>query len=78
MSVHGMPADCTEESIAEIGVLDDIHLLSVAQFLKLTGISETTRYEEIWVGRLKSKKVGRRRLFRVSDVHAWVDYQPDG
>lgn len=46
--------------------------LSVAEFARWSGISRSKTYELIGAGSLKSIKVGRRRLIRMSDAMAWL------
>lgn len=45
---------------------------------KMAGISRSTLYEEMGSGRLRSRKLGRRRVILVSDLQAWLEGLPDG
>jgi excisionase family DNA binding protein len=47
--------------------------LTVPQLVERTGVSRTKVYAEIASGRLRSFRLGRRRLFKVSDVESWLD-----
>ena len=44
------------------------HLLSIDQAARALGIGRTALYSEIWAGRIRSVKVGRRRLVPSSAI----------
>jgi len=48
-------------------------LLSIKEAVTLTGLSHVTLYNEINAGRLKSLKVGRRRLIRPAALSEWIE-----
>lgn len=48
-------------------------LLSIKEAVALTGLSHVTLYNEINAGRLKSLKVGRRRLIRPAALSEWIE-----
>jgi excisionase family DNA binding protein len=48
-------------------------VLNVAEVMDITGLSRQYVYNEIKSGRLRSLKVGRRRLVRVADLETWLD-----
>jgi excisionase family DNA binding protein len=48
-------------------------VLTVAEVMDTTGLSRQFIYNEVRSGRLRSLKVGRRRLVRVPDLEAWLD-----
>lgn len=47
-------------------------LISIKEAVALTGLSHVTLYNEINAGRLKSLKVGRRRLIRPAALSEWI------
>lgn len=47
-------------------------LLSIKEAQLQTGLSHVTLYNEINAGRLKSLKVGRRRLIRPQALQDWI------
>lgn len=48
-------------------------LISIKEAVALTGLSHVTLYNEINAGRLKSLKVGRRRLIRPAALSEWIE-----
>ena len=48
-------------------------LISIKEAVALTGLSHVTLYNEINAGRLKSLKVGRRRLIRHAALSEWIE-----
>lgn len=50
--------------------------VTVSEAIALTGIGRTTLYREINAGRLKPRKSGRRTLFLVADLEAYVQALP--
>lgn len=48
-------------------------LLSIKEAVEQTGLSHVTLYNEINAGRLKSLKVGRRRLIRPAALSEWIE-----
>lgn len=46
--------------------------MTIANFCHWAGIGRTMVYQEIGSGRLKTVKVGRRRLVIWSDAKAWL------
>lgn len=48
-------------------------LLSIKEAVEQTGLSHVTLYNEINAGRLKSLKVGRRRLIRPAALTEWIE-----
>lgn len=48
-------------------------LLSIKEAVEQTGLSHVTLYNEINAGRLKSLKVGRRRLIRPAALAEWIE-----
>jgi excisionase family DNA binding protein len=48
-------------------------VLTVAEVMDSTGLSRQYVYNEIKSGRLRSLKVGRRRLVRIPDLDPWLD-----
>lgn len=47
---------------------DPDHLLNIEQAARTLGIGRTALYSEIWAGRIRSVKVGRRRLVPSSAI----------
>ena len=47
-------------------------LLSVQQVARVLGLSITTVYSWVYKGRLPFVKIGRRTLFRPSEIERWV------
>jgi excisionase family DNA binding protein len=45
--------------------------------MDVTGLSRQFVYNEIRSGRLRSLKVGRRRLVRIPDLEAWLESYAD-
>ncbi len=55
-------------------------LLSVADVVERTGLGRSTLLREMYTGRLRSVKVGTRRLVHPTDLADWVNRlreQPD-
>ena len=52
-----------------------VQLLSIDECCQVVGLSRTRLYEEIGSGRLRSIKVGRRRLIPASAIQLWVAAQ---
>ena len=46
---------------------------SIDEVTKATGLGRTSVYEEIRENRLRSFKVGKRRLVAEDDLKAWID-----
>jgi excisionase family DNA binding protein len=53
------------------GVLQPL-ALSIRQACAVAGVSRSTLYEEIAAGRLKSVRIGARRLILVEDLRDWL------
>ena len=53
------------------GVLQPL-ALSIRQACAVAGVSRSTLYEEIAAGRLKSIRIGARRLILVEDLRDWL------
>lgn len=49
-----------------------VELYSVASITERTDLSRTTINQEMATGRLRSLKVGTRRLIRSDDYHQWL------
>lgn len=47
--------------------------LSIAEAAKSAGLGRSTIYEAISDGKLRSLKVGGRRLVRPGDLNAWLE-----
>lgn len=47
-------------------------LISIASVCHMTGLGRTTIYEEIRSGRLRSAKVGRRRVVASAWLEDWI------
>lgn len=58
--------------------MPDPVLLSVAEVAELTRLGRSRLYDEIRSGRLRSVKVGRRRLISVGAVDQWLAALEDG
>jgi excisionase family DNA binding protein len=50
--------------------------MSVRDAARLAGISRATLYREIATRRLRTVKVGKRRLVRTEALRAWLDSLP--
>jgi excisionase family DNA binding protein len=50
---------------------EDYNALSIKEFSRRNGIGRTTVYKEIKEGRLRTKKVGRRRLISCEEERRW-------
>lgn len=50
---------------------------TVSEFCQSHGVSRSRIYEEIKLGRLRTRKSGRRTLIRAEDAKAWLDLLPD-
>ena len=48
-------------------------LLSIPEFCNIASVGRSTVYEEMSGGRLKSVKVGRRRLIPAIEVKRWLE-----
>lgn len=53
-------------------VLQSKALLSIRESCAVTGFSHMTLYNEINAGRLRSLKVGRRRMLTPAAIHDWI------
>jgi len=49
--------------------------VSTFQAADIAGVGRTTIYEAIQTGALKSVKIGKRRLVRISALDAWLQAQ---
>lgn len=47
--------------------------LSVPEMMALVGISRSKLYEEIALGRLPARKIGRRTVFLAKDVELYLE-----
>ena len=54
----------------------DQRVYSIAEFVKLYGLGRTRVYEELLSGRLKSVRVGSRRLVKHDDAEQWLASLP--
>ncbi|MBN2447729.1 MAG: helix-turn-helix domain-containing protein [Phycisphaerae bacterium] len=52
--------------------------LSIPEAAGTVGVSARTLWSEVRAGRLRSAKVGRRRLVRVQDLDAWLALMSEG
>lgn len=52
--------------------------ISVQKAAELTSLSEFSIYEEVYAGRLKAKRLGRRWLIDFTDFEAWYAALPSG
>ncbi len=52
----------------------DRKLLSIPEVVEQTGLGRSTLLKEMYAGRLRSVKVGARRLVHADDLAAWLDY----
>ena len=50
--------------------------LTVEEAAKAAGVGRTTIFFELRNGRLKARKVGRRTVITVADLHAWLEALP--
>ena len=50
--------------------------LSVAQFCSWASIGRTIAYQEIAMGKLRARKVGRRTLIPFAEAQRWLDALP--
>jgi excisionase family DNA binding protein len=50
--------------------------LTVEEAAKASGVGRTTIFLELRSGRLKARKVGRRTVISVTDLHAWLEALP--
>lgn len=48
-------------------------LMSISAFCAWASLGRTKVYEEIGAGRLKTIKVGSRRLVALADANAWLE-----
>jgi len=53
-------------------------LYDIEEVATMVGLGRTRLYEEIRSGRLRSVKVGRRRLVPLAAVERWVDQLDPG
>jgi excisionase family DNA binding protein len=60
------------------GPLPERLALSVEEAARLVGISRRQIYEEITRGRLRTVKVGKRRLVPHDDLKHWLRTRPPG
>lgn len=49
----------------------NMELLSVKEFLTLSGLSKTSFYNEVNAGRLSARKIGRKTVIAAEDAAAW-------
>jgi len=56
----------------------DKQLLTIAEVCELTRLGRTRVYDELRTGRLRSIKVGRRRLVPDAAISEWIDSLPAG
>jgi predicted DNA-binding transcriptional regulator AlpA len=56
--------------------LGDDLALDIDDVVKKTTISRTKVYEEIKLGRLKARKIGRRTIILADDARAWLAASP--
>ena len=61
-----------EVALQELPPPESLQLLSVNAVCRLVGLGRTLINEEIRYGRLKSTKVGKRRLISIAAVRAWL------
>jgi excisionase family DNA binding protein len=62
------------ESIPQAVLLpESLQLISVKGVCKLVGLGRTLINEEIRNGRLKSVKVGKRRLISIAALRGWLE-----
>ena len=52
--------------------------VTVNQACKAASLSRRTLYEAIRAKQLKTKKLGKKTLILIADLHAWLDALPDG
>lgn len=52
--------------------------MTIRDFTQWAGVCRTKTYELIGSGRLRTFKVGARRLIRVTDAQAWLDAAAEG
>lgn len=53
--------------------MTDALAVNVEEAAKLSGLARTTIFREISTGRLRSFKVGKRRLIRVASLNAYLE-----
>ncbi|WP_234826257.1 helix-turn-helix transcriptional regulator [Sinorhizobium meliloti] len=51
--------------------IKNMELLSVKDFLALSGLSKTSFYNEVNAGRLLARKIGRKTVITAEDAAAW-------
>ncbi len=49
-------------------------LLSIPEVAQHTGLGRSTLLKEMYAGRLRSVKVGARRLVHPDDLNEWIDH----
>ena len=49
------------------------HLMTINAFCAWSSLGRTKVYDEIKLGRLRSIRVGGRRLIRADDAEAWLE-----
>jgi len=50
--------------------------MSVDEFCERYDVGRTKAYEEIFAGRLKARKLGKRTLIPISEAEAWLNRLP--
>ena len=56
--------------------MDDKIALSIDEVVNRCGVSRTRIYEEIRIGRIRIKKVGRRTIIEVEEIKRWLEELP--
>ena len=49
------------------------HLVDIREAARITGFAVNSIYQMSSAGKIPSKKVGRKLLFDVADLHEWVN-----
>jgi excisionase family DNA binding protein len=63
--------DIGPQVVGQMPITDGVRMISVDEFCRRYGIGRTLTYAEIKAGRLRSCKIGRRRVIRIDDAEAW-------
>jgi excisionase family DNA binding protein len=66
--IRGLPASAS--------ILGARRAFSIKEFCRRFGVGRTTVYEEIKLGRLRARKIGRRTIILEDDAEEWLRRLP--
>jgi len=49
---------------------------SIAEAARMAGVGRSTIYEQLAIGRLRGRKLGRRTIITQTDLHEWLASLP--